>query len=422
MHDQGISVTDDRNPNDHHAGSAPATFIPERGPLIEIFWVALRLGLTSFGGPIAHIGYFQDEYVQRRRWVDEETFADLVALSQAFPGAGSSKLGMAIGMARGGLWGGVIAWLGFTLPSAVIMTVLGLTASRLTEEAAGWIHGLVVVAVPVVGLAVWKLWRQLAPDPFRSSIAVLSTLAVIAFPSSARTTIVVVIVLGGIVGWFFLRREAAAPRSYQLGSGRRAAAVSAVLFFALLALLPVARAALDAPAIGTADAFYGSGALVFGGGPVVLPLLESEVVGPGWVDEETFIAGFGAAQAVPGPIFTFSAYLGASLGTEPNGIGGALLALLAIFLPSFLIVVATLPTFGALRARPEVQAVLRGVNAAVVGVLLAALYDPLWSSAILGPEDFGLALVALGLLAFWKLPPWLVVILTAAGGGLLATL
>ena len=411
-------MTDDSSATQEH----PASPTPERGSLIEIFWVALRLGLTSFGGPIAHIGYFQDEYVQRRRWVDEETFADLVALSQAFPGAGSSKLGMAIGMARGGLWGGVIAWLGFTLPSAVIMTVLGLTASRLTEDAAGWIHGLVVVAVPVVGLAVWKLWRQLAPDRFRSSIAVLSTLAVLAFPSSARTTIVIVIVTGGIVGWFFLRWGAAAPRSYQFGSGRKAAVLSAVLFFGLLALLPVVRAVSGSPAVATADAFYGSGALVFGGGPVVLPLLESEVVGPGWVDEDTFIAGFGAAQAVPGPVFTFSAYLGASLGTEPNGIAGALLALVAIFLPSFLIVVATLPTFGALRARPEVQAVLRGVNAAVVGILLAALYDPLWSSAILGPEDFGLALVALGLLAFWKLPPWVVVIVTAAGGGLLATI
>ena len=401
-------------------GARPESCVPASGSVIEVFWVALRLGLTSFGGPIAHIGYFQDEYVQRRRWVDEETFADLVALSQAFPGAGSSKLGMAVGVARGGLWGGLAAWLGFTLPSAVIMTVLGLTASRLTEGAGVWIHGLVVVAVPVVGLAVWKLWRQLAPDRFRSSIAVLSTLVVIAFPSPARTTIVIVIILGGIVGWFFLRREATAPRSDHLGSGRRAGVVSAVLFFALLVLLPVARATFDTPAIGTADAFYGSGALVFGGGPVVLPLLESEVVRPGWVDEETFIAGFGAAQAVPGPVFTFSAYLGASLAEQPNGIWGALIALLAIFLPSFLIVVATLPSFGALRARADIQAVLRGVNAAVVGILLAALYDPLWTSAILGPEDFGLALVALGLLAFWKLPPWLVVILTAAAGGLVS--
>ena len=206
MHDRGRPVTDGNERSGHDAGSGFATFNPQRGSVIEIFWVALRLGLTSFGGPIAHIGYFQDEYVQRRRWVDEETFADLVALSQAFPGAGSSKLGMAIGMARGGLWGGFAAWLGFTLPSAVIMTVLGVTASHLTEEAAGWIHGLVVVAVPVVGLAVWKLWRQLAPDRSRSSIAVLATLAAVAFPSSTRTTIVIVIILGGIAGWIFLRR------------------------------------------------------------------------------------------------------------------------------------------------------------------------------------------------------------------------
>lgn len=404
------------------SGRPPATVDPERGSVTEIFRVALRLGLTSFGGPIAHIGYFQDEYVERRRWVDGETFTALVALSQAFPGAGSSKLGMQIGMVRGGLWGALAAWLGFTLPSAAIMIVLGLTASRLTGDAAAWIHGLVVVAVPVVALAVWKLWRRLAPDRFRSSIAVLAALAVTAIPSSTRTTIVIVIILGGIVGWFFLRRDTAAPLSYQLGSGRRAALVSAVLFFALLALLPAARATFDAPAIATADAFYGSGALVFGGGLVVLPLLESEVVGTGWVDEETFIAGFGAAQALPGPIFPFAAYLGASSATAPNGLWGALLALVAVFLPSFLIVVATLPSFGALLSRTGVQAALRGVNAAVVGILLAALYDPLWTGAILGPRDFGLALVAFGLLAFWKLPPWLVVILTAAGGGLLATL
>ena len=395
---------------------------PVRGSVIEVFGVALRLGLTSFGGPIAHIGYFQDEYVHRRRWVDEETFADLVALSQAFPGAGSSKLGMAVGMFRAGLWGGPAAWLGFTLPSAAIMTVLGLTASRLSEAAAGWIHGLVVVAVPVVGLAVWRLWRQLAPDGFRSSLAVLSTVALVAFPASTRATIVIVIVLAGIVGWIFLRREAAPPRTHRLGIGRRTPVAGAIAFFGLLVLLPVASALFESPVIETADAFYGSGALVFGGGPVVLPLLESEVVGKGWVDEETFIAGFAAAQAVPGPVFTLSAYLGASSGTGLTGVGGALLALVAIFLPSFLIVVATLPSFGALRARVEVQAVLRGVNAAVVGILLAALYDPLWSSAIVGPKDFGLALVALGLLAFWKLPPWVVVILTAAGGGLLATL
>ena len=401
--------------------SGSGTPDPERSSVIRIFLVALRLGLTSFGGPIAHFAYFEEEYVERRRWVDEETFADLVALSQVFPGAGSSKLGMAIGIIRGGLPGGFAAWIGFALPSAVLLTALGLTASRLTEQAAGWIHGLVVVAVPVVALAVWKLWRRLAPDRIRSSMALLSTTALIAFPSSTRTTILVVIVIGGILGWFFLREETAVARSHRLGTGRRAALVSTVLFFALLALLPAARAAFDSHAVETADAFYGSGALVFGGGPVVLPLLEREVVGSGWVGQEVFLAGFGAAQAVPGPIFTFAAYLGASMGPEPNGLAGAALAMAALYLPSFLIVVATLPSFGALRSRVEVQAVLSGVNAVVVGILLSALYDPLWSSAILGPEDFGLAVVAFGMLAFWKLPSWLVVVLTAAGAGLLAS-
>ena len=400
----------------------PTTFVSERGTVLEVFRVALRLGLTSFGGPVAHIGYFQDEYVQQRRWVDEETFAALVALSQAFPGAGSSKLGMAIGMVRGGLRGGLAAWLGFTLPSAVVMTVLGLTAARLSEEASGWIHGLVLVAVPLVGLAVWRLWRQLAPDRFRSSVAVLATLALLASPVSTRFTIVVVVALAGIVGWIFRGRETAVPRSYGLGVSRRSAVVGAVAFLGLLVLLPVARSVSDSPAIETADAFYGAGALVFGGGPVVLPLLEGQVVESGWVDDETFIAGFAAAQALPGPVFTFAAYLGASSDSSPAGVGGALLALAAIFAPSFLIVVATLPSFGALRSRVEVQAALRGINAAVVGILLAALYDPLWSSAILGPKDFALALVALGLLAFWKLPPWVVVILTAAGSGLLSML
>ena len=396
---------------------------PRRGSALEIFRVALRLGLTSFGGPVAHIGYFQNEYVERRRWVDEATFADLVALSQSFPGAASSQLGLAIGMVRGGLPGGIAAWLGFTLPSAVIMTVLGLTASRLSDQAEGWIHGLAVVAVPVVGLAVWKLWRRLAPDPLRSSMAVVSAIVLIAFPSSNRATTVLVIVVAGLVGWLFLRENADSSQSRNLlPFGRRTGIVAAVIFFGLLIALPILRTATDNESIDVTDAFYGTGALVFGGGPVVLPLLESEVVEPGWVDEGTFIAGFGAAQAVPGPLFTFSAYLGAVMSPEPNGIPGAALALAALFLPSILIVVATLPSLAALRVHVGVQAALRGVNAAVVGLLLAALYDPLWTNAIVQPSDFGLALVAFGLLAFWKLPPWVVVLIMAASGGLLAAM
>jgi chromate transporter len=360
--------------------------------------------------------------VQRRGWLDTKTFADLVALSQVFPGAGSSKLAIAIGIMRRGMLGGLAAWLGFALPSAVLLTAFAWTASRLTDQLAGWIHGLVVVAVPVVALAVWKLWRQLAPDKTRSSMVVLATAALLAFPSSARTTIVAVIVAGGILGWFLPLRETPVARSRELGAGRGAAVVSIALFVGLLVALPVLRAALDSHAIDTADAFYSSGALVFGGAPVVLPLLEREVVESGWIDEETFLAGFGAAQAIPGPIFTFAAYIGFSMGPEPNGVAGAALALSAIYLPSFLIVLATLPTFGAMRSRPRVQAVLRGVNAVVVGILLSALSDPLWSSAILGPADFGLALIAFLMLAFWKLPPWLVVMITAAAGGLIAAL
>ncbi len=391
------------------------------GRFWEIFWVALRLGLTSFGGPVAHFGYFHNEYVERRRWVDEGTFADFLALSQATPGAASSQLGFAVGMVRGGLRGGLAAWLGFTLPSAVILTSLGLAAARIGERAQGWIHGLVVVAVPVVGLAVWKLWLKLAPDPFRSFLAIGSAVALIAFSSSTRTTAVAVIVAGGMLGWRFCREDDPQETERRLVAfTRRSGMIAAVVFFGLLAVLPIARRLTEAEIVDVTDAFYGAGALVFGGGPVVLPLLESEVVEPGWVDSELFIAGFGAAQAIPGPVFAFSSYLGAVMEPEPNEIAGAALALVALYLPSLLIVMAALPFLATLRTHRGVQAALRGVNAAVVGILLIALYDPLWIDAIREPSDLALALVAFGLLAFWKLPAWLVVLLTAAGGGILA--
>ncbi|MCQ3803799.1 MAG: chromate efflux transporter [bacterium] len=396
---------------------------PGKGRFWEVFWVALRLGLTSFGGPVAHFGYFHDEYVVRRRWVDESLFTDLLALSQAFPGAASSQLGFAIGMVRGGFPGGLAAWLGFTLPSAVILTSVGLGAVWIGDQAEGVVHGLVVVAVPVVALAVWKLWSSLAPDPFRSSMAVAAAVALIAFPSSTRTTAVLVIVVGGLLGWRFCRDGYVNPDEGSLPSfTRRSGVIGAVVFFGLLAALPIARQATEAEFVDVADAFYGAGALVFGGGPVVLPLLEAEVVGPGWVDQDLFIAGFGAAQAIPGPVFTFSSYLGAVMTPEPNGIPGAALALVALYLPSLLMVVATLPFFAALRSHAGIQAALRGVNAAVIGILVVALYDPLWTNAIREPPDLGLALVAFGLLAFWKIPPWIVVLLTAAGGGILAAL
>ena len=394
-----------------------------KGRFWEVFWVALRLGLTSFGGPVAHFGYFHEEYVERRRWVDEGTFADLLALSQAFPGAASSQLGFAIGIVRGGMRGGLAAWLGFTLPSAVILTTLGLGAARIGEQAQGWVHGLVVVAVPVVALAVWKLWSNLAPDPFRSSMAVAAAVALITFPSSARTTAVWVIVLGALLGWRFCRDHPADSGRRRLTAlSRRSGVIAAVVFLGLLTALPIASRVTELEFVEVTDAFYGAGALVFGGGPVVLPLLEPEVVGTGWVDPELFIAGYGAAQAIPGPVFTFSSYLGAVMTPEPNGIPGAALALVALFLPSLLMVMATLPFFSALRAHTGVQAALRGVNAAVIGILLVVLYDPLWTNAIREPSDLALALVGFGLLAFWKVPPWLVVLLTAAAGGVLTAL
>lgn len=395
---------------------------PARGNPLEVFLVALRLGLTSFGGPIAHLGYFQNEYVKRRRWVDEETYADLLALSQSLPGAASSKLGISIGIMRAGLPGGLAAWLGFTLPSALLLTLFGLGAGSLGPGAEGWLHGLRVVAVAVVALAVWTMGTRLAPDLPRGVIAILAAVLALTLPSQFTT--VSIIIGSGVVGFFLLRRDEGTrqvPRKL-VAIGRRAAIIAVVVFIALLVGLPFLRQATGSHGVALFDSSYRAGALVFGGGTVVLPLLQDEVVRPGWVGQEEFLAGYGAAQAVPGPLFTFSAYLGAASGPEPNGFAGSAIALVGIFLPSFLIVVATMPSLGLMRTRPRVQAVFRGINAGVVGILLAALYDPLWTATVKDTRDFSLGLVAFGLLAIAKLPAWLVVGLTAAGGALIAAL
>ncbi|MGH9245885.1 MAG: chromate efflux transporter [Acidimicrobiales bacterium] len=389
-----------------------------RGSLLEVFVVATRLGLTSFGGPIAHLGYFRSEYVERRRWLDEPTYADLVAVSQFLPGPASSKLGISIGILRAGLPGGVAAWLGFTLPSAVLMVLFAYGADYLGDGAEGWLHGLKVVAVAVVALAVWSMAKSLAFDRERGTIAILAAIVMLAWSVAAAQ--VLVIVAGGLIGWYLLRNTDASPDvKVEVPIGRRAAVVSWFLFIGLLVAMPLVRQAADNQVTNIADGFYRSGSLVFGGGHVVLPLLESEVVGPGWVSDEDFLAGYGAAQAVPGPLFTFAAYLGAVMEPEPNGVPGASLALVAIFLPAFLLTVGVLPLWGAMRSHRGLQATLRGVNASVVGILLAALYDPVATSAIEKPTDFALALGAFGALAIWKLPPWLVVVLTAAGGALM---
>jgi chromate transporter len=375
--------------------------------------VATRLGLTSFGGPIAHIGYFRREYVERRGWVDDQAFADLVALSQSLPGAASSKLGMAIGIVRAGLPGGLAAWLGFTLPSAVALVAFALVVQRLGPEADGWLHGLKIVAVAVVAQAVWAMARSLATTPLRIGIALAAATAVLLVPGGM--TQLLVIAAAGLVGWQRLREPATdpAPR-LSVAIGRRTAAIAGLAFVALLVALPILRQVSGNQAVSVVDSFYRTGSLVFGGGHVVLPLLESEVT-PQWVSEERFLAGYGAAQAVPGPLFTFSAYLGTVLQAAPNGVAGAALALVAIFLPSFLLVLATLPGFAFVRGRADLQAALRGVGAAVVGILLAALYDPVATSAILRPIDAVIAAAALGALVVGRLPPWLVVLVTAIG-------
>ena len=386
--------------------------------VFEVLLVATRLGLTSFGGPIAHIGYFRDEYVVRRGWLTEQRFSELVALCQFLPGPASSQLGMAIGMRRAGFFGALAAWLGFTLPSAIALVLFAYGVEELGGEASEWLHGLKVVAVAVVALALWGMSKTLAPDRSRVTIAVLSAAALL-FTNGVAIQLAV-IAGGAVLGLALLRptaSEQAPPPDKQTGAG--VGALALIVFLALLLALPIANHLLDNFPLAIADSFYRSGALVFGGGHVVLPILEAEVVPTGWVTKDDFLAGYGAAQAIPGPLFTFAAYLGTATGVlSPKWLGG-LLTLGAIFLPSLLLVVGVLPFWERLRGFTHVRGALLGVNAAVVGILLAALYDPVWTSAITSPEDFALAAAAFALLAFWKAPPWLVVLLTGGAGALL---
>ena len=399
-----------------------STSLPSQGSPLEVLWVALRLGLTSFGGPIAHLGYFRDEYVVRRQWLNEQTYADVVALCQFLPGPASSQVGIIVGIVRSGLLGGFLAWLAFTLPSAIALVLFGYGVQQFDVSGAAWLHGLKVVAVAVVAQAVWGMSRSLAPDRERATIAILATIAALSWQTAVGQ--ILIIVVAGIIGWRLL--PASPSQSDHISLSTRIptwlAITSLVLFFALLGGLPLARQIEPSQWLALFDSFFRVGSLVFGGGHVVLPLLQSEVVGPGWLTNEQFVAGYGAAQAVPGPLFTFSAYLGTMMQTQPNGVAGAGLALVAIFLPSFLLIIGVLPFWDVLRRRPALQSSLGGVNAAVVGLLLAALYRPVWTSAIESPTDFGLAIVALGLLMLWKWPPWLVVVSTAAGSAALAAL
>ncbi len=403
-------------------GSSPGSPAAGRGSALEVFAVALRLGLTSFGGPIAHIGYFRDTFVVRRRWLDEATFADIVALGQALPGPASSQTGIAIGILRAGRMGGLAAWLGFTLPSALLMVAVaeGLASGSLPETAtAGIVAGLKVAAVAVVATAVLAMARNLTPDLSRAAVAVAAAAAALLVPTAV--TQVAIIAAGAAVGWAVLGPGAEAPpranppveRAEASAVGRTTAMVALAMYLIGLIGLPILAAVVTVHAVDMAWAFFRAGALVFGGGHVVLPLLEASVVAPGWVSEDAFLAGYGAAQAVPGPLFSFAAYLGALAGP---GLGGAALALVAIFLPGALLVVAVLPVWSALRGRPAARAALRGVNAAVVGILLAALWDPVIQTGIRGPFDILVAAVGFGLLATGRLPPIAVVVLCAVLG------
>ncbi len=393
-----------------------------RGSALEVLLAFTKLGLTSFGGPVAHLGYFQAELVDRRRWIDRETYADLVALCQFLPGPSSSQVGISLGIERAGLAGGLAAWLGFTLPSALALALFALGVGAL-EGADAWIHGLKVVAVPIVAIAVRDMARALCPDAKRATIAVLGALAALAWASALSQ--VAIIAGAGVLGWLLYRGDGAeaavgaevrAPLSPWIG------VAAWIAFFALLFGLPVLASMTSLPGLDLFERFYRVGALVFGGGHVVLPLLEHEVVAPGWTTSDRFLAGYGAAQAVPGPLFSLSAYLGFVLDTTPTRWAGAALALVAIFLPSFLLVVGALPFWARLRRSAISKSALKGTNAAVVGLLAAALYDPVWKVAIETRADFGLALAAFLALSVWKAPPWLVVALTAGASVALRSL
>jgi chromate transporter len=384
--------------------------------MLEVFLVFLKLGLTSFGGPVAHLGFFHNEFVLRRKWLEEKAYADLVALCQFLPGPASSQVGMALGLSRAGYLGAFAAWLGFTLPSAIILVLFafGINHWGMALQSS-WLHGLKIAAVAVVAQAVWSMGKKLCPDIPRAMIALAA--ASVAFLLPFALTQIFIILGGGIIGYFFLRNLEILPLTpFSSKVSRKVGSALLLLFFVIL---------LGAPLLSTfgtewkvIDSFYRAGALVFGGGHVVLPLLKSAVVDTGWVSNDAFMAGYGAAQAIPGPLFTFTAYLGAMMNIEPSGILGAIICLLAAFLPSFLVIIGIMPFWDQLRKINGTQFALHGINAAVVGILLTAFYNPVWTSAIFKVQDFALVLGAF-LLLLKKVPSWLVVILCSAIAALL---
>ncbi|MGM7724044.1 chromate transporter [Metabacillus sp. Hm71] len=385
--------------------------------LLEILIVSTRLGFTSFGGPIAHLGYFHEEYIRRRKWMDEKSYADLVALCQFLPGPASSQVGIGIGVMRAGVLGGITSFIGFTLPSVVALILFALILQGLKIGDAGWIHGLKIVAVAVVAHAILGMAQKLTPDLKRKAIALFALVVTLLWQTAY--TQVAVILIAGFIGFLLYKQQKdddSTPMNFPVS--RRFAIICLGLFFGLLFLLPILSEITSLSWIAMFDSFYRSGSLVFGGGHVVLPLLEREFVPTGWLSEEAFLAGYGAAQAVPGPLFTFAAYIGAVI----NGWQGGLLATFAIFLPAFLLILGSLPFWNDLRSNPAIKGALMGVNAAVVGILIAAFYQPIWTSTIMTPIDFAFAAILFSMLVFWKLAPWIIVVAGAVGGWLLSYL
>lgn len=372
--------------------------------LIELFLVSTRLGLTSFGGPTAHLGYFYEEYVRRRKWMDEKSYADLVALCQFLPGPSSSQVGIGIGIMRAGILGGITSFIGFTLPSVVALFTFALIMTGIDVGNAGWIHGLKIVAVAIVAHAIIGMAKSLTPDLKRKAIAIVALIVSVLWQTAFSQ--VGVILIAACIGYYLLKQknDGAVVQS-RFPVSKRVGGFCLLLFVGLLVALPLLKEATGSYWLAMFDSFYRSGSFVFGGGHVVLPLLEKEFVPTGWMSEESFLAGYGVTQAVPGPLFTFAAYIG----TVMNGWQGGLVATVAIFLPAFLLVIGALPFWDQLRNHQKVSGAIMGVNAAVIGILIAALYTPIWTSSILGAKDFGVAVILFCMLAYWKLSPWVVV-------------
>ena len=394
-----------------------ATLTTASSSIWSIFWIFLKLGLTSFGGPIAHLGYYRNEFVLRRRWLDEARYADLVALCQFLPGPASSQVGFSLGVLRGG---GLAAWTGFTLPSALLMFAFALGAANLAgASAAGAGHGLKLVAVAVVAQAVWGMARTLTPDRQRIAIA-LAGMALVSLVDGAGAQLTA-IAGGAMAGYWLCRGPLVQPDGALAMPVASRPGIAALVLFAILLLgLPVLLGFTTYGPLALFDAFYRSGALVFGGGHVVLPLLQAETVASGWIPNQTFLAGYGLAQALPGPLFAFAAFLGAQAGMTASALGGAALAVLALFMPGLLLVYGTLPFWDRFRRHAAARRAMMGANAAVVGILGAALVDPVWTSAVFDVRDACVALAGFLMLTWWKAPPWIVVILSAAAGVVLA--